>query len=1496
MFILSALIANASNAQNPLSQKIFCTTTYSTTPITVCSSQLPFKWNSNTYISGGVFKDTLINVAGCDSIVTLNLTVSYPITSTTNVTICPNQLPYKWNGNTYTVSGLYSVTLNNSLDCDSIAELNLAVKNNTSSATKISICAFQLPYIWNGSNYNAAGTYKVTLTNSEGCDSIATLNLSVKNPSKSTTNISICATAIPYKWNGNNYNATGTYKVTLTNTAGCDSIATLNLNVKSISSSTTNVSICTSQVPFVWNGKSYNTSGTYVDTLMNSEGCDSIASLNLTVLTTISTVFNITICPAQLPYKWNGNTYTSAGTYNINLKSSGGCDSVVTLNLSVSNTIRSTTYITICSKELPFVWNGSSYTATGIYTFSLASTGGCDSIATLNLSVQDTLRSHSPISVCSTQLPYSFHGKQYTTGGSYYDTSVNKAGCDSISWLELTVINTTASTNNISICTNQAPYFWNGNTYSVSGTYKTTLVNYLGCDSVATLNLLISDTVRSVTNVSVCENALPYTWNNNTYNTQGAYNITLVSSSGCDSLATLNLTVNNTTTSSTNLSICPNNLPYTWNGKSFAKAGSYSIKLINATGCDSIAVLNLIVRNTTTVTTITICPNQLPFLWNSNSYNAAGTYSVTLPGSGGCDSIATLNLNVNTVSTSNTNAATCSNQLPYLWNGKTYSATGIYTTKFTNAVGCDSIATLNLKVSDTTKSITNVTVCQYNLPFIWNENTYTQAGTYSVKLTNVAGCDSIAELNLDVNQPTTSTTSINICSNQLPYLWNGNAYNGTGTYTIKLTNAAGCDSVTILNLIVKDTSVGTTIINICSSQLPFTWNNSVYTKTGTYKVNLINAAGCDSIAILSLTVSDSTSSLTTVIICPQEAPYAWNGNNYSKAGTYKIKLINEAGCDSMAILNLIINDTTASTTNIKICSNQLPYKWNGSSYSTSGTYKVTLTNAGGCDSIATLNFNINDTTTSITNVGVCENQLPYKWNGSNYTEPGSYTATLTNATGCDSVATLNLSISDTSLSTTSVNICSNQLPYIWNNNTYTLTGTYSIKFTNAAGCDSLATLNLLVSNTTSGFTSIKICSNQLPFKWNGNIYNTAGQYKVMLKNSAGCDSLATLNLAVGNTTGSTTNISICSNQLPYIWNGKSYLTSGTYKTTLTNAAGCDSITVLDLKISDTSQSVINIHICQKQLPYIWNGLSYNMSGNYTAKLKNAAGCDSVAVLNLTVRNATASTTNINICPNQLPYTWNGNNYTAPGIYIVTLPNSAGCDSVATLNLAILTMPAVQTTQLSGCGSLTFRGINYISSTTLTDTLKSVGGCDSAYFITVVNILPNNFNLNLNASPETIYNGVPVTLSTSGNIPYNILEWQPASLFRAQNTLTQTFVADTSLQILAIGRSNTGCIDSNTLSLTVKQVNTVYIPSAFTPNGDGKNDVFKPMVYGKTTHYHFVVYNRWGKKVFETDTPGFGWDGLINSQQQPVGTFVWMLSYTLTNGISKTADGTVVLMR
>lgn len=174
---------------------------------------------------------------------------------------------------------------------------------------------------------------------------------------------------------------TGTISVTAQNNCGQSAPANIVVNQYFPSNTTLNVSTCN---PYLFNGQYLTQSGTYGFQGTTFWGCDSSVTLNLTVTPTIQTNLNAEACGS---YPWNGQTLWTSGVYVDSLQTTAGCDSIVTLDL-VINPIHA---IVLDSTVLDlFSWNGIVYTSSGTYTQNFTSVNGCDSTVTINLTIEDS--------------------------------------------------------------------------------------------------------------------------------------------------------------------------------------------------------------------------------------------------------------------------------------------------------------------------------------------------------------------------------------------------------------------------------------------------------------------------------------------------------------------------------------------------------------------------------------------------------------------------------------------------------------------------------------------------------------------------------------------------------------------------------------------------------------------------------------------------------------------------------------------------------------------------------------------------------------------------------------------------------------------------------------------------------------------------------------------------------------------------------------------------
>jgi gliding motility-associated-like protein len=106
-----------------------------------------------------------------------------------------------------------------------------------------------------------------------------------------------------------------------------------------------------------------------------------------------------------------------------------------------------------------------------------------------------------------------------------------------------------------------------------------------------------------------------------------------------------------------------------------------------------------------------------------------------------------------------------------------------------------------------------------------------------------------------------------------------------------------------------------------------------------------------------------------------------------------------------------------------------------------------------------------------------------------------------------------------------------------------------------------------------------------------------------------------------------------------------------------------------------------------------------------------------------------------------------------------------------------------------------------------------------------------------------------------------------------------------------------CQGSDTVLVRPKDcLQGLFVPSAFTPNGDGKNDQLIPLLFGDVKYFRFQLYNRWGELVFQTSTPGTGWDGSYKGRPQDTNVFVWVCRYQFNGANVEERNGKVVLIR
>jgi gliding motility-associated-like protein len=431
--------------------------------------------------------------------------------------------------------------------------------------------------------YMAAGTYTNVTRTFDGCDSTITTILNLI-PSKRTDTIASLCFGKCFKVGTKCYTQSGNYADTLKTRFGCDSIVRLNLTVSKPDSTQQNPVICEGQSFRVGN-RLYFSTGNFRDTIPQTDGCFRIIKTNLTVNSKVSSTQNSTICEGS-SITVGTRTYNRTGIYLDTLQASGGCDSIVTTNLTVLTALKRTIDSTVCSGKSVTVGD-KTYNRTGTYTIPIKSSGGCDSLITLNLFVPRPPNRLTSATLCAGRDTL-IEGKRYNQTGIFRDTVKAVSGCDSfVRVLSINVLPLNETRVTLSFCRNK--------TNLTAGTFRVAYPSITGCDSVIVTTIKIADTFTIRQTIDFCTGDSVRV-GNKVLKATGYYTNFLQSVDGCDSTVYTNLTVHPPYNITQNKALCKGDSLKVGN-KVYKVAGTYVDKLTSIKGCDSTITSVVTVNN-----------------------------------------------------------------------------------------------------------------------------------------------------------------------------------------------------------------------------------------------------------------------------------------------------------------------------------------------------------------------------------------------------------------------------------------------------------------------------------------------------------------------------------------------------------------------------------------------------------------------------------------------------------------------------------------------------------------------------------------------------------------------------------------------------------------------------------------------------------------------------------------------------------------------------------
>lgn len=579
------------------------------------------------------------------------------------------------------------------------------------------------------------------------------------------------------------------------------------------------------------------------------------------------------------------------------------------------------------------------------------------------------------------------------------------------------------------------------------------------------------------------------------------------------------------------------------------------------------------------------------------------------------------------------------------------------------------------------------------------------------------------------------------------------------------------------------------------------------------------------------------------------------------AGTYTINVLDAASCPGT--VNVTI---TQPATAVSVTASSTP--------ATCGSNNGTVTGSGtGGTGAITYSWNTTPIQTTATATGL---------------GAGTYTVTATDANGCQATATTTVTSSGgPTVTTTQVNVScfggnnatatasatggTGTITYVWSTTpaqtsataTGLTAGTYTVTATDGGGCSGSASVTItqpasavsVTANATAatcGLSDGTATANgtggtgAISYSWNTSPAQTtatatglaAGPYTVTATDANGCTATATATI---NNTGAPT-ITISSQDNPDCNNG----TNGTATVSASGGTGT--------------------------LNYSWNttpvqtGATANNlgAGTYTATVTDGSGCSASVVV--TITNPPAITANVSVT--------NANCAASDGSATVNASGGTG-----TLSYSWNTTPVQTTASITALAPGAY-------SVTVTD----ANGCSTTTGGTVATVGTANIDA---GNDVLIPLGASTVLNATGGTVYT---WTPATGLSCTNCASPTASPTTTTTYIVSGTDANGCFGSDTVVVFVElPCGEIFVPNAFSPNGDNENDVLR--IYGNCINeLYFVIFDRWGEKVFVTTNPAEVWDGTIRDKAMNNAVFFYYLSATLNNGDVVEKSGNITLIK
>ncbi len=965
---------------------------------------------------------------------------------------------------------------------------------------------------------------------------------------------------------------------------------------------------------------------------------------------------------------------------------------------------------------------------------------------------------------------------------------------------------------------------------------------------------------------------------------------TFTSANGCDSVVTVTVNELPNTTSTLQLSACDGE-SVVYNGQTLLPGTSTQFNLTAFNGCDSLLTVTVVeLPNYTSTLTLEACEGESA-TYNGQLLAAGSTTNFTLQAFNGCDSVVTVVVNELPNYATSLTLQTCTGTT-ISYNGQALAPGSVTDFTLNSIDGCDSVVTVTVNEIAIFTSTLEFDACP-GTTVSYNGQSLPPNTVTDFTFSSAGGCDSVVTVTVNEVAAFEEALEYDACTGTT-ILYNGENLLPGSVTEFSFQTAQGCDS--IVTVTVNELQTYTSVLNLqaCTGNTVL-YNGQNLAPGTTTDFILTSANGCDSVVTVTVEEVAILQSDLQLEACTGSTVF-YNGQNLQPGSSTDFTFISSIGCDSIVTVTVLELDNYQSSLALQTCPGT-PVVYNGINLSPGTNLSFTFPAANGCDSVV----NVTVTAIQVFNTSLAFDACTgtsISYNGQNLL-PGSVTSfDFTSSLGCDSTVTVTVNELPLFSSSLTLQACTGSTA-TYNGSTLLPGSVTDFTLSAQNGCDSVVTVTVDEVSALTSEVELSACTGSTA-DYYGQALQPGSTQDFMFNSSAGCDSIVTVTVLELLPQASSLQLSACTGTTAW-YNGQNLQPGSTQDFTFQTWQGCDSVVTVTVDEWFPQASAVQLSACTGTTAS-YNGQNLQPGSTQDFTFQTWQGCDSVVTVTVDELSPAFGSVTLQGCDG-VPLIYQGTEI-APGSSMdFTYAAANGCDSVVTVT-ALPSVPVLTSSafvEICDGGSTQVFGQTVTQAGEYSQSFTSSLGCDSIHTVTVA--INNNLLLDF-PNDITIGLGETATLNPlifpPGNQSYT---WQPdptLSCLDCKNPIASPLLTTT--YTLTVNDS-AGCEATASQVVVVDKTKGVFIPNAFSPNGDGFNDVFMIFSDGRSVRqvHSFLVFSRWGESVFEfynfpPDDVAFGWNGLFRDKKMDTGVFAYFAEVEFIDGEKKLFKGDVVLMR